>query len=478
MGILSSLAKKIDTKSTGSVQVKDGLINIATGLGTARSKRQHAKWAFENLNNYPQYEACYEDSWIARRICDFVAEDLTKDWRRLKCKDAEKLRIAEDDLQVVSAFREAIRWARLYGGAGIVMITDQDMSQPLDINRIKKGSLKGLQVLDRFYLSGNADAQLVNDVLDPNFMKPQHYLVANSKDAYIHTSHIIKLIGEPLPMRRMIQQLGWGDSSLRQCLEPIEDFVSSVGGIAESMQEFNVDVIKRDGLFTDMDSDQDNAIIKRFETFGMMKSVLHLALLDGSEDFQRKSVSYAGVAEMSRILMHQIAGACRIPFTRLFGASAEGMNATGEGDDKNYTDYLDSLKNSRLDPALRLFDEVFVRSTLGTFPEDFNYDWGRIRKKGEIEEANANHIKAQTDQIYLDNGVISVSQIQRNLQTAETYSFDEARIEELEKYEQSMKAEELYGNGQGAEDEEDSGEGSVSEEDPNGVSNKASEDSK
>nr|DAI76069.1 MAG TPA: portal [Caudoviricetes sp.] len=436
----------LDQSKIQNVQFEDGLHNLATGLGTVRSKREHSFWTFGSLNDYQRYEASYQESWLARRICDVVADDVCKEWRAIKCKNADDIRIEEDRLGVVESFRQAIRWARLYGGAGIVMITDQDITRPLDVNRIGRGSLKRLLVLDRFYLG--ASDQVISDILDPDYLKPKFFIPAGAASARIHTSHVVKVTGEPLPLRWQMQTLGWGDSSLRQAMQPVEDYLASIGGVAESLQEFNVDIVKRENLFTDLSTDRENAIIKRFTNFGLMKSIVHLAVLDGSEDYERKAVAYGGVPEVIDRLMHLVSGATNIPYTKLFGASAAGMDATGEGDERNYKDFLLSTKTARLDPALRFLDEVLVRSALGAFPADFNYEWPDDRKKARLEKAQAEKVQADTDLIYLDAGVVSVSQVQRRLQANETYSFDDDRIAELEEHENQMSADELYGNGE------------------------------
>ena len=324
------------------------------------------------------------------------------------------------------------------------MITDQDLSRPLNLDRLGKGSLKNLLVLDRYWLSGIGIQVL--DVESPDFMMPTEYLIGNAKNTRVHPSHIVRFTGETLPPRLRYMNQGWGDSTLRVALEPIEDLLSAIGGVGESLQEFNVDVIKRQGLASDFSTDQDQAIQERFETFRLMKSVVHLALLDDSEDFERKNVTYTGIDTLLEKQMQMIAGACHTPMTKLFGMSPGGLNATGDSDLRNYNDYLRSLQNDVLDPALRKLDEVLVRSATGGFPDDFNYEWKPLSTPSPMDLATANKTQADADMAYLDAGVITVSQVQRNLQAAEKYTFDEERIDELENIEKQLPLEQLYEN--------------------------------
>ena len=49
-----------------------------------------------------------------------------------------------------------------------------------------------------------------------------------------------------------------------------------------------------------------------------------MGLLDGDEEFDRKTLNLSGVAPILEIFMTWISGAADIPLTRLFGTSAKG----------------------------------------------------------------------------------------------------------------------------------------------------------
>ena len=130
----------------------------------------------------------------------------------------------------------------------------------------------------------------------------------------------------------------WGDSTLRKCIEDITDMVAAKDGIAELMQEANIDIITRNGLADELSTDQDDMITKRYQMFSLMKSSIQMALLDGgdgagggtAEKFERATLNLSGVAPIIEQFITWISGAADIPVTRMFGTSAKGMNATGD----------------------------------------------------------------------------------------------------------------------------------------------------
>lgn len=280
----------IPAKTMASV---DGLVNVVSGLGGQNSKRANNRWMYDNLNDFQELDAAYQTNWIARAIVDVPARDITREWRTIKSDDAEAIQAVEQQVCLQQCVEEAVAWARLFGGSGILMLTGQDLSRPMNLNQVRRGSLERLLVFDRWDLS----AQTINtwDVLAPNYLMPEFYVVRGGAQT-IHWTHVARFYGERLPRRWLQHTQGWGDSVLRKCIYDIGDMVAAKDGIAELMQEANVDVINRDGLNEDLATDQDEAIRARYQLFRMMKSNIQMALLDGDETFTRQTLDLGGVA--------------------------------------------------------------------------------------------------------------------------------------------------------------------------------------
>ena len=410
----------------------DNLVNLVSGMGVGKAKRDHNTFQYSNFNDWQVLDSAFQSNWLARAIVEYPAEDMCREWRTIKCDDADLIRAEEDRLLLPVMTQDALTWSRLYGGAGILMLTGQDLSKPLDVNRIRKGDLKRLIVLDRWDMQvGTLNTW---NVLASNYLLPEFYTLVGGAQQ-IHWSHFARFEGAKLPRRQKQMTQGCGDSYLRKCIEDVMDCVAAKNGIAELMQEANIDVIKREGLSDELASGEEAQVRKRYELFSMMKSVINMALLDGDETLDRQTLSLSGVAPIIEQLMTWISGAADIPVTRLFGTSAKGMNATGEGDMRNYYDSLRSKQLTQVDPGMRTLDEVLVRSALGYWPDDYNYVWNPLQQMNELQAAQAAQARMTTDQGYLDAGVVTVSQVQRNLQANEQYQFDDEAIAEQAEHE-------------------------------------------
>lgn len=421
---------------------KDGLQNVYSGLGTANSKSGNNNWVLNNLHNGPTVDIIYRESWLAQRICSIPAEDATRQWRIFNGEYSEDIERVENEFDIQTKVAEAKTFARAYGGACILMVTGQDLEKPLDFNAIKKGDKPRFIVLDRWDLQPSQLNTL--NPMEENYLLPEYYTVTGGSQR-IHYSHVVRFAGVKLSRRLAQLEHGWGDSELRRVLQDMNMTTAAFMGVGEMLHEANVDVIRRDGLSNELTTGEENNIIKRYQYFQLMKSSFGLSLLDGSEDLERLTLQLSGVAQSMEQLITWISGASQIPVSRLFGKSAKGMNATGEGDEKVYYDRIKSIQTRELNEPLKHLDKVLVRCALGNVPNDCDFTWNPLSQLDDDEQANIDYTDSQTDAAYMDMRILKRSQVAKRLQKKDRYDItdeDIARIEKEEKEEEAMAKEE------------------------------------
>lgn len=415
----------------------DSLTNLVSGLGTERDKRHYNTFRIEpqNLYNWQELEAAYSTAWLARAVVDYPVDDATREWRAFTCDEATEIQRAEKRYRLQQHIQEGFKWARLYGGAVIIMVTDQDMTKPLDVNRIQKGGLKRLVAIDRRYVSG-IDYNYTNPTAD-NFLLPEYYMVYGGK-LTIHHSHVVRIPGERVPMA--IRQIngGWDDSALRKCFEDIKDAISSKAGIASLVQEANVDVVKREGLSDDLSTeDGTHGITRRYQLAATMKAINRMLLLDGTETYERNPASFGGLGEILHRMMEWVAGAADIPMTRLFGQQAAGLGDSGKGDDTNYNNAIRGKQESDYRDVLERIDAVMIRSWLGYYPDDCEFEFNPLSQPGASEVAQQELALSQAIGNYLQDGVLTRSQAMRRLQSNGTFAIDDEDIEAAQEMEKA-----------------------------------------
>lgn len=404
--------------------VSDGLENVAAGLGTNRDKRSYSQYSLNTAMNRLELENMFRSSWLAGKIVNVPAEDMTREWRQIKfdgSEESDTLELAEKRLNVRAKFTDAIRWARLYGGSCIVLgVANGELSQPLDPKTVNAGQLKYLHVIDRHRISGGPI--LTSNLESSNFGLPEHYLIAESA-VVVHHSRILRFDGYKLPYFAWEQNERWHDSELQHVVDSLKNADTATAAIASMLFEANVDVIKSKGL-ADLLSTKDGEakVIKRFQSGAMLKSFNHMLLLDGDEEYDKKSNNFANLDAIITRFFQDVSGACDIPMTRLFGQSAGGLNATGDNDIRNYYDMISAKQEATLRPQLERFDEVFVRSELGAVPQGYEFEFNSLWQMSDKEKADIEMVRANRDKVYLELGVITDGVIAGDLKEVGTYS--------------------------------------------------------
>lgn len=368
----------------------DGLVNVVANLGTGRDKAAHSEYV-DTLYAPDQLLSSYRNSWLASAIVDYPAEDATRKWRlwRAKADQITKIEAEEKRLWLQMRVQEAMVAARLYGWAALYINTaDAAQDEPLRVG----ADVRSLIVLTPASLQPDA---IVRDINSPYFGWPEFYALTTgdtARQVRIHASRLVLLRGANVPIDRTVSHLanaGLGDSVLQATLDAIKQTDGTMANIASLVFEAKVDVFKFDS-FADMlaDSRNDATLIRRLQTQAAMKGINGVVVIDAKDDYQQKSASFAGLPEIVGKFMDMVAGAARIPVTRLFGRAAVGLSGSGDGDERVYFDRIGHLQATQIGPALALLDDCIIHQALGSRPPEIFYEWQPLRQLTETERAD------------------------------------------------------------------------------------------
>lgn len=413
---------------------RDGLQNVVAGLGTNRDKMSFTEYATPTILTRDTLGNMYRDSWLSRKIVDIPAEDMTRTWRQVMFDDESvgdkrvdnqfDLEDAERSFQLRAKVRQALTWARLYGGSVLLLgVGDQkDYDKPLDPASVKKGDLRFIMPFDRWLCIPVGDYDY-RDISSPDFGMPEFYTIAQAKSLRIHRSRVIRFIGRELPYYESLRVNRWGDSVLQSVYDTLRSRDTVSASIASMMFEANVDVVKAPDLAEMLATPEGESIlIKRFQTAAMLKSFNRMLLLDGTEEYEKKSNSFSGLDSIMREFRTEVAGAADIPVSRLFGISASGLNASGDNEVRNYYDMVRAQQEAALRPALEKLDEVLLRHVFGSIPDDYRFEFPSLWQTSDTEKANIQKTRADRDKIYYDMGVLTEGAIARELKESGTFT--------------------------------------------------------
>lgn len=349
--------------------------------------------------DYNLMNSLYRSHWIIRKIIDCIPEDMCKNWISIKSQiEPEQLK-RFDKLQRTTRIKrdilKALKWGRLYGGAGAVMIIEGHehiLQEPLNYDEIMPGAFKGLIVSDRWtglFPSG----EIIDDVGSPDFGLPKYYewYLETGETAKVHHSRILRFTGRELPLLENYAEMGWGASEVEIVFDELKKRDNTSWNIAQLIFLANLRVLKMDNLGeTLVMSDE----ISQAELYNMLSKQAQLMnnhgvyVMNRDDDFQTYQYTFSGLNDIYQSFMLDVSGAAEIPVNKLFGRSPAGLNATGESDMQNYYDMVGQKQSSQLEPALDKLLPVMFISEFGYMPDDLDYEFNPIAEQSESELAD------------------------------------------------------------------------------------------
>ena len=360
-----------------------GYVNPLLRIGTeSTAQGGRYRYDFKSLDRI-ELEAAYQSSWICGLAVDVVAEDMTREGIEIEEEDPATIDLIEaamDNFRIWDSISDAIKWSRLYGGAiAVMMIDGDDMSTPLEVDKIPRGRFKGLLVLDRYQVTPTTD-DLVEE-MGPNFGLPRFYQVtADAKISHvkkIHYSRVIRFEGRRLPYFIRQAYQSWGASVLEPIFDRIEYFDMVSKGAAQLVSKSYLRYYKVKGLRQIMTNPiMAEGFLKQMDHVRFFQSAEGMTLGDAEDEFQTFQYAFTGLPEIMLQFGQQISGALGIPLVRLFGQSPAGFSSTGESDLRMYYDSVKHDQDSDLRPGMKRILRALYASVMGKpSPKDLSFEF-------------------------------------------------------------------------------------------------------
>lgn len=369
--------------------------------------------------NYQLLNSLYREHWIMRRIIDVIPSDMLKNWITITTEvDPELLKRVDLELrrtQLIEKIKHGLKWGRLYGGAiGIMVIKGQgnNLSEPLDTERMVPGDFCGLLIFDRW--NGiEPSMTLVEDITDSEYGMPAYYTVTDTvsgKSVSVHYSRVVRFTGDELPFWESQSEQLWGASVIESVFEELKKRDNVSWNIAQLTFMASLRVLKMNDLgqmLAASDEVSQKELYNTIQAQNWLMSNMGLQVIDAADGIESHQYTFGGLSEVYQQFMMDISGAAQIPATKLFGRSPSGMNATGESDLQNYYELIGQEQESKLRPILNKILPVLCMSVFGAVPDDLDFDFDPVSEPSDQERSDL--AKSGTENVVaaLNAGLVS-----------------------------------------------------------------------
>lgn len=361
----------------------DAWENSMTGMGNPfiDGSASNTFGIYNNVGlNQAQLDSMYRFDWMAKKLCDRPAKDATRKF--MKVED-ERIEDELDELEFRQRCKKAIRWSRLYGGAGIVLVTQgDDPLEPLDPAKVSR--VVSLDVWDRWHLS---PVQYCNDVNSPDYMKPEVY--QNAWGGQFHTSRVLKFYGAGLTYMQEREQMFWGGSLVEAYLQAVSNFQCTTNEAKYILSELNIGILKLPNLTAMQSGGTANPAVQKIQNrvnaFNATKSNQRVAAIDSNEDFNFISRNVTGLADLLDRFKEHVCGAIEFPEIIAFTKTTSGLNSSDADQIAIYDEIVEDIQNDQIKPAA----DTLIKCLNGGKPADWQFE--PLRSMNPAQKAEILH---------------------------------------------------------------------------------------
>ena len=429
---------------------EDGYVNLLNKYGTSQDNSEAYQFEREPIIPDMQLTGLYEGNGLFSKIIDTPAEEALKHGFDLNLKNDEVNAFVEealDELEWEEKAATAIKWARLYGGALIVMLINDGggLEQPVNWQNVK--SIDELRVYERAIVQPDYSSLYRQDYGGKGegnrvskFGQPEFYYVSSVYGSFrVHESRCLVFRNGVLPEQtsNSIYRF-WGMPEyvrIRRALrETVTAHTDSVKLLERSVQAIYSMKNLASLLTTD---DGENQVLKRLNVIDTARGILNSLVIDADgENYDFKTFQFSGVKDVIDATCNMLSALTNIPQTILFGRSPAGMNATGTSDFESYYNFVEKIQRLMLKRNLRTLLDVIFRAGIssGAVEEepDYKLEFNPLWSLSDTEQATVDQtkaqtaqIKAQTAQVYVDMQALDPTEVRKRLASDEEFDVED-----------------------------------------------------
>jgi len=371
----------------------DGLRNALTGLGMTGDPTYANRYAFCPLGP-EEIEATYRGSGLMRKAIKTRALDTIRagrDWQA-EADQITAIEAEERRLGLKAKLYEAELLRALGGGAMILGIPGEP-SAPAPT--VAKSRLGFIQVMNRWQLQSR---DWISDPTKEGYPGPEMWQVQTVQGVVdVHPSRVVCFRGHPLPnlIGADEETRFWGESRIEQMLGAVQNSDTAQQAFAALISKARSTIVGIPGL-TDLVSTQDGerTVRARIATMLQLESMFNAIIRDAGdgtagagETIEHRQVNWTGIRDVMYAFATFVAAMADMPVTRLLGLAAEGMNASGDSQQKDYHKSIGADQDLFLSPCLDQIDVALIPSALGSRPKELWWKHAPLDTPSEAEES-------------------------------------------------------------------------------------------
>lgn len=374
------------------------------------------------------YQMCaiIAQNWLIKKACRIPARDAVRKGFDIKATNED---VSPEVMDAIKAgnkryrlnrhLMEFVDMGRVFGIRVAIFKVESDDPEyyvkPFNADGIKPGSYRGFVQVDPYWCVPELTKSSAMDPSSADFYEPNYWII--NGDRY-HRSHLVIMRGPEVPDILKPSYLYGGLSVPQMIYERVyaaERTANEAPQLAATkrMTVFYTDVAR--ALANQQKFDESML------TWTQYRDNYGVKIADSVDD--KIDQHDTSLADLDTVIMTQyqiVAAAANIPATKLLGTTPKGFNSTGEYEEANYHEELESIQTGDLTPLIERHITCMMRSEIcprfGIQPFPFEILWEPLDSMTSREVAEVRKINAETDKIYaIDIGAVDAVDVRNKL---------------------------------------------------------------
>lgn len=321
-------------------------------------------------------------------------------------KLAEMKAISDKDFNIKDVCYRANVNKKTFGISLVVPVVDGvDYEKPYNIEAVKKGSYKGMTVVEPYWTAPQLDSNAVSNPMNTGFQEPTWWRMPNGK--LVHKSWCIKRCNSELP-DILKPTYYYGGIPLTQ---KIYERVYAAEKVAN---EAPLLALTKRMLVVDANIENlvanEEEVQKTINMAQYYRDNFSLWFKNPDDDIKQIDTSLTDFDSLVMTQYQLVACIADMPATKLLKTQPKGFNATGEYEQKDYIQSLQAIQEQDFIPILRMHYELFTKSFYGE-AVDLAIVFNPIDTPSEKETAEVAKIWSDVDSNYIAAGVMSAEEV-------------------------------------------------------------------
>jgi len=256
-------------KRNGFANLTESLVGNTNQLSSLDTLINNNRY-YHIFNNRMLLSSLYIEHGLIQTLIDQPVDDAFRGGIKIKSKQLNENDISELENylttnDIISKIAQTIKWGRLFGGSGLVIMTSQPNDKEFSLNKINKYSSLDFYSADLWELNLAYYQQNPLEILDDS-------LPYNFYGVPLHTSRVLKFVNKQAPSLLRRKFRGWGMSEVERLVRSFNQYLKNNDVIFDLLDEAKVDVYKLENLNFSLLSNQEQSIKDRVRLSNMLCS--------------------------------------------------------------------------------------------------------------------------------------------------------------------------------------------------------------